>query len=290
MNHPTTVLLWRAVRLIAAAAALLVLSPATRAANDEEVSPEARALLRSNLNSLLKGRSAERAKAADALGELGAKARSARRALCAAMLDPYPGVRTAAADALKKIDPQMCDLAVSIYVNQDLAVVRSAGELKEDAEPLTPLVVALAQGLESGQLLLQPKPKDPLVTCVVTLSRIAPQDEAANQLLIRLVRFVNPRYDRFYGPGARSASERVRRAAIVNVRDMRHAKQALAQLLWAVQTDSETNRLEAIKSLLTIRDPDNEGVIAKTLAALRFDKSVAVRKAVEQAIEEMKAK
>jgi hypothetical protein len=101
------------------------------------------------------------------------------------------------------------------------------------------------------------------------------------------ITFNNPRYESNYPS---DTSERVRHAAITHIRDMKNAKQALKQLLLVSRTDSETNRLEAIESLLSIYDENNDKAISKVLEGMRFDKSESVRKAVEQAVDKLKKK
>ncbi|HJT78376.1 MAG TPA: hypothetical protein VJ739_14325 [Gemmataceae bacterium] len=245
-------------------------------------------LLKTYMSSLRSRNFSERLKAAEGIGELGPKAKPARRALCEAMLDPNQRVRTAAADALKRVDPEMAELAISIYVNFSVEAIGKAGQLKEDGEPLTPLVLEFAKQLATGTR----GPRDvgrgagpPLPTCLVTLANIARQDEEANRLMIGLITFQNARYHAFWGP-----YEPVHHAAIVAVRDMKNAKRALAPLLVAARTDSETNRLEAIRSLEAIYDENNDKAIRQVLESMRFDKSEAIRKAVEDFMQRLKEK
>jgi hypothetical protein len=177
-------------------------------------------------------------------------------------------------------------MAVAIYVNHKIEVVEKAGQLKEEGEPLTPLVLRLASQLSAG-VRIQDRFPNPLTTCVVTLASIARTDEAVNKFMIGAITFNNPRYGSNY---PFDTSESVRHAAITHIRDMKNAKQALKQLLLVCQTDSETNRLEAIESLLSIYDENNDKAISKVLERMRFDKSESVRKAVEQAVDRLKKK
>lgn len=251
--------------------------------NDEEPSVESKALLKNCLRDLRSFKAAERIKAAEALGELGFKAKSARRALCAAMLDASPAARAAAADALKKVDAEIAELAVRICVNQSVEAVYKAGLLREEGEPLTPLILTLARQLSigmrtgaDGRYVESP----PLSICITSLTAIAAADAMVCKFVVTMINY----------NGNASNQEAVRHAALVGIRDMKNAKTALLALLAAAQTDTEGNRLEAIHSLQNIYDENNDRAILKVLTSMRFDKNAAVRRAVNQALDKLEKK
>jgi hypothetical protein len=240
------------------------------------------AALKQHLALLRSPSPAQRIQGAKAIGELGQEGESARRELCKAMLDTSEGVVKAAGDALMKVDPVMGDLALSIFINVNVDAVVKAGQLQGAGEPLTPLVLELARRLRScrlgrGQIGRPTRP--PLPDCLITLSRIAPQDDAANRLVGELILFDFAPYERMWGRGS-SAS--VRGAAIVAMRGMRDAKLALKPLLTILRTDNgENTQMEVLRSLEAIYDAKNGKAIRQALESLRFAKSEVVRKAVQ---------
>jgi hypothetical protein len=208
------------------------------------------------------------------------------------MLDNSIGASRAAADALKKIDPEIAELAVAIRINRDLKAVETAGLLGEGGEPLVPLILPLAKQYAAG-LEFNDKTLPGLEITIVSLAKIGSQDREVSTLVSQMIVFpgflpgktVPPRAKaNFFNPEV----VKVRRAAIISIRLMKRSKQSLRQLLSVVSTDAENNRVEAVQSLVHICDENNDDVITKALEGLRYDKSPQVRKAVDNALESLK--
>lgn len=236
--------------------------------------PEVRAVLRIARKQLADPtKPSERVLGADAIGELGPKGRSARRDLCKAMLDVSPKVRTAAADALKKVDREMAEAAIAIAVNLDIGVVQAIASQGAAAEPLTPLVLSLANRRSEG-----------LAVCITTLSKIAPDDDAANKFVIQAISYGGPSLPKS------NAHELVRLAAVTAIRGMSHGKLAIQPLMWVAKGDSATNRLAAIATLEAVHDETAAKAVVKFLESMRYDARPEVRKAVEAAVERIKKK
>lgn len=233
--------------------------------DDDETPPEVRAALKAARRQLASKVVSERVKGAEAIGELGPAAKSARRTLCRAMLDPSLKVRTAAADALKQVDRDIAEIAVAIVVNLDLGAVLKAGQMESEAEPLTPLVLALGTKQASGS------DDGTLGICVSTLSQIAPEDEAANKFVVSMI--------------SSKTSQWVRHAAIIGVRGLKHRRLAVRPLMEIAKADVVGNRLAAIESLEHACHEDTVKDVLKLLKAMRFDTSPAIRKAVEETSE-----
>jgi hypothetical protein len=231
---------------------------------------ETKSILKLNLDNLASPRPADRAKAAAALGELGEKAMTARRPLCSAMLDVNEKVRVAAADALKKIDPEIQRLAVAIVINKDRTAIQTACQLKENGEPLTPLIMDLAKpllGVTKGQ--------SDLGLCIQSLAEIAPDDTAVNKLVLTCLISPNAHY---------------RQVSLNVILKMKNKKQAVPQLLQIAKSDTEGLRIKAIQTLLELVDEDNQEKILKVIEGMRFDRSEAVRSAVDRAVEKLRPK
>lgn len=243
--------------------------------------PPDSALLEENLGLLRSPVASDRVRGVQSLGEMGAEAAPARRALCKAMLDDVQDVRKAAASALKKVDPDLGDLAFSIYINVKAEAVEKAGNL--GAKPLTPLVLELARHLRDGKI----GPRDiddptrpPLPECLVALSRMAPQEEEPNRLAGDLMVFESPRYEALWGPGSAAP---VRAAAIAALRGMKDARTALRRLLLLAQADrNEAVQLEVLQSLGVLYDEKNDREVRKAVESLRLARSEAVRKAADE--------
>ncbi len=269
----------------------LVLGTVRPCSADDKDAPseEIKAILVTARN-YLKGKKVEdRIKGVEMIGELGAKGKTARRDLCEAMLDKTSQkVRTAAADALEKVDKPMADMAVKIYINLDAKTVEAAAKLKEEGEPLAPLILSLATQVSTGALAKQ-IPMGTLKTCLRTLSEIAPNDTQVNRMVIEAITFANSDFLRAY-KGDANDLQPIRHEAVVLVRDLKNAKLALKPLLIAAQTYRSNTRLEAIKSLVAIYDENNDKAINKCLSDMRLDSDEKVRKAVDAANEAIKAK
>lgn len=115
----------------------------------EETRPEIKALIKAQVLALSSRKPSERVKAAQVLGELGEQGKPVRGLLCNALLDRSPTVRVAAADALKNIDPKIQFLAVKFLNmesrNERMELLKQFQRLKQDGEPLLPLVIHSAK-------------------------------------------------------------------------------------------------------------------------------------------------
>jgi hypothetical protein len=213
-----------------------------------------------------------RRKAALELENLGKKAWTARRALCAAMLDSEPAVARAAQDVLREIDRALHLYATAILINRDMSAVRRAGELGGLAEPLTPLMVHIASDTSSSLILVK--------EAVKTLAAIAPADKWAAQCMAQLL----SRRDRVD----------VWETVVIELRKMEYRVEAGIQVLEVAKEIRipEGIRREAIVTLLSVLDrlrlrpgevKKNTKIqkqIQTELWELRLDPSPAVRQLV----------
>jgi HEAT repeat protein len=95
----------------------------------------------------LKARKADaRIKAADALGELGPKAKAATTALCTAGADESEDVRRAAVQALEKVSPKLHKHVLVLVIEEDpqkhIDACNTLAKLEDAAEPVLPLITA----------------------------------------------------------------------------------------------------------------------------------------------------
>jgi hypothetical protein len=98
------------------------------------------------LRELKSDRSADRVRAAERLGKLGAEARPAARGLCEAALDEDDLVRVAALDAIHNVSPRLHQPVFTILVNRDSdhwsRAAKEIGALGPDGSAATPILVA----------------------------------------------------------------------------------------------------------------------------------------------------
>lgn len=262
---------------------LVILIPAGVASAQD--SPETKAILKGFTTDLKSKKSEDRHKAAQAIGELGPKGKSACRPLCEAMLDGNVKVRTAAADSLKKVDKDLAELAVAMFVNYSMDAVAKTGALGAAGEPLCPLVWMLASRISNGGTPYKTVTAQAhLNACLEVLAKIAPNDPSANAMILSALSLSKS------AVFSDAHCAVVREKAAVLVRSMKHKKQALKPLLFAAVGDTEPIRIAAIESLTGIHDADNGAIIVKTLEDMRFDPSIPVRKAAESALEAIKKK
>jgi hypothetical protein len=241
----------------------------------EETRPEVKAILKSNAVSLVTGKSAERAKAAVTLGELGEQGKPVRGLLCRAMLDPVPSVRVAAADALKLIDAKTQYLAVGLVTAQTsperLRLFGQIRKLEADGEPLAPLVAHYTV-VEAGERAPYPGVVE---EGVGALSSIGRNDVLSCRLLVTALDNKNPL---------------VRRAAMQTIGNMKHGKLAVKKILALLTVEGAENRVAAIQALAALADASDEEMIAEAVAAQRYHPQENVRQAVEVALNKMKDK
>lgn len=250
-----------------------------RAAGADEDPPEVRAIA-SKLKDDLKSKTAGvRASAYKAMGELGDKGRSLRRTMCEGMLDKNDAVKTAAADALKQVDPDMAKLALGIYINRDIRAVAEAGDLGEKGEPLTPLVFALATSYSPmasapGLTFEQREARRHLIICVNALVAIAPADLAVNKAVITMLS--NPVPD-------------LRAGAVGKVTLLKNRKAALPALLNLAASPAEPvpTRVTALTSVPDCVDENTREAARKRVEALRFDQQPLVRDAVDNVLKKL---
>jgi HEAT repeat protein len=246
----------------------------------EDTQPEVKAIIKAQVLGLSSSKASERAKAAQILGELGEKGKPVRKLLCKALLDPSNSVRVAAADALKNIDPKIQYLAVK-YVTEG-GVLRELQNLKEDAEPLTPLVVHSAKlsamggsrpPSRRGGSLIDPRVR--LGDEIVTLSFIAKNDPAVCKLIASAL-------------DNQDAS--VRYAAVQSLTRMKHGRQYVPRMLRLLKTESPHGLIAVIEALVALADMSNEEAIVEAISNHRYHEMESVRKAVEVALNKLESK
>jgi formylglycine-generating enzyme required for sulfatase activity len=125
---------------------------ATQASGDKKSDPRIDELTRSvvaaHIKDLESKKAADRIKAAQALAELGHQAGDARQALCDAMLDERPAVRTAVSLALEKVDGKLQKYVLALVVERNGAFQKEAlkglARLGEDGKPAMSVILAYA--------------------------------------------------------------------------------------------------------------------------------------------------
>jgi hypothetical protein len=239
----------------------------------EEARPEVKAIIKQNVLNLRSKKAAERAKAAEVLGELKEEGKPVRGLLCRAMLDPYENVRVAAADALKNIDPKMQYLAVTLVSEKDpvrlTSLLGKIQKLEDEGEPLAFLVAhgAIRSAAANVNNLLAPE--------LATLSYIARNDLPSCNLIASALA---------------NRDFQVRADAMRGLARMKHGKLAVPKILALLKTDIPANRVIAIETLTALADPSTEEMIAETIAAQRYHAEETVRKAVEAALNKLQSK
>jgi hypothetical protein len=266
---------WHALALI------LLTGPAGR--GQEVVPPETRAII-SKLKDEAKSKSAAtRASAYKSMGELGPSGFALRRALCDGMLDAALSVRTAAADALKKVDEPLYKDATAVYIDKDVARVARVAAQQGRAEPLVPLILPMVQQFNpaASQSILSSTPADQslairraranLATCMRTLVAIAPDDEVVNKAVISMLANAQPDN---------------RAVAVELVGRVKNRKLALPILMAMAgsQREPEETRAKAVSLLPVVSDENTRPAARKAAEAVRLDSSRAVREAAEAAL------
>lgn len=252
--------------------------PDVSLAPPEEASPEMKALVRANSLALYSKKPSERIQAAGVLGGLGEQGMSARRYLCAAMLDPVVEVRVAAADALKSIDPKMHYLAVVLAL-QKVESPREIGplenllkrmqKLEEDGEPLAPLVAHVVKFAAINSI------NSLLVTSLETLSRIGRKDLFSYRVVATALNNRDPA---------------IRVLALQGLARMKHGKLAVPKILALLRAEVPRNRIAALNTLAELADESTEEIIAEAIASQRYHEDEAVRRAVDAALNKLENK
>lgn len=254
--------------------------PTARTVSADDPSPETKALIAKLREDMKSKTVATRVTAYKSMGEFGDKAKSQRRALCEGMLDTNQTVRTAAADALKKVDEPMYKLAIGVLIDKNNRDIVAIGKLGAAGEPLTPLVLSYAtsavpvasmKSLDSTH----ERARDALRVCIDTLAAVAPEDEGVNKAVIAMLGNPHPE---------------LRAHALKHIAALKNKKQALkgALALAGSLTERATVRADAVKLLPLLVDENTGPATKKALETLRFDNSEAVREAVAKSIEAIK--
>ncbi len=271
---------WTPTTRYALAVALLIGSAAVRGQDD--LPPETKALI-SKLKDEAKNKTpATRASAYKSMGELGSSGYTLRRTLVQGMLDPAVPARTAAADALKKIDEPLYKDATAIYIDKDMDRVARVADQRSRAEPLVPLILPMLQFL--NPLASQPEDRrspyksaayasvrDHLADCLRTLAAIGPDDELVNKGV--LLTLVNPQAEN-------------RAVAVDLVAGLKNRKLGLQPLMALANSPREPDatRVKAVRLLPQVSDENTRVVARKVTEGLRFDSSPTVREAAEAAL------
>src|SRR5437588_5909336 len=246
--------------------------------------PEVKAIIKDNAIALASRKSSERIKAAHVLGELGVQGKPVRGLLCRAMLDSYQTVRVAAADALKSIVPKIQYLAVALVTEKDSSrrheLLTNIQDLKEDGEPLAPLVANSAKITASHAVIdtngrTLPRDENALSQEITTLSYIAKNDMASYKLIASALD---------------NGSEHVRLSAVQSVARMKHGPLAIKKLITLIKTDTTKNRIAAIHTLSVIADKSTEEMVTAAIAGQRYHAEESIRKAVEEALNKLENK
>lgn len=243
----------------------------------------------------LKGKkTADRIRAAKALGKLGTEAAPALRDLCDAALDKSPELAEACLDAIERIDPKLHKGLVPFFVtgkdsdqpkilDDQTAGMRELQALGRDAKPAIPVLLAHVQkmktvaanykGIKEGPL----KPVlNALEEDVVTLSKIADGDTQAVKALIAIAGLTGERY----------AS--IRKAVVVALGSIGEAHDDVRKLivpaLVAAMKEEET-RVVAAHGLGGFGGAAKEAL--PTLKKYKLDTNRAVRDAVTEAIKQI---
>lgn len=252
--------------------------PDVSLAPPEEGSTEIKALVRVHSLALFSKKSSERIQAARALGGLGEQGMTARRHLCAAMLDPVVEVRVAAADALKSIDPKMHYLAVVLALEKiefysDISridhLLNKIQKLEEDGEPLTPLVAQIISfTAKTGAHAL-------LLTSLTTMTRIGRRDLFSYRVVFSALNNRDPA---------------VRAVALRGLARMKHGKLAVPKILSILRVETPANRIAALDTLAELADESTEEIIAEAISKQRYHADEDVRRAVDAALNKLENK
>ena len=256
-----------------------VLSSLATPALAKDESPEVKALISKFKDDAKSKTSATRASAYKAIGELGSEGKNVRRSVSEGMLDPTAKVRIAAADALKKIDENIYNLATAIVINKDVYKIQEVRAMADEGEPLTSLILNYASTVAPTASLLAIGPRNfearrDMTICIETLTAIAPDDLEVNKAVVNMLKNPNPE---------------MRSLAVNNVKLIKNRKLALSNLLWIAQsTDAAAVRVKAITLVIEVMDENTSPPALKIIEGLRFDREVTVREVVEKVLQDHK--
>jgi hypothetical protein len=256
----------------------------------DEPTPEVKVIIARFQDEVKSESERSRVSAYTTVGELGEKGKSIRRQLCQGMLDKSTAVKTAAADALKKVDATIYKMALAIEINQDEKTIDSARDMKQEAEPLTPLLLKLA--VQNATLGSQVEPivssdltreagvairlaRQKMIRCINALSQMAPDDSGVNKAIIQMLS--NP-------------IEELRTTALDNIDPLKNKKLALSKVVF-IANDHKNGvslRAKAVTKVPDLIDNNTSTNAKKALEKLRFDAQPEVRAAVEDALKRIK--
>ncbi|MBN9518510.1 hypothetical protein J0H58_08325 [bacterium] len=249
----------------------------------DDLPPETKAVI-SKLKDEAKNKSAStRASAYKSMGELGTSGASLRRALCDGMLDPAVTVRTAAADALKKIDAPLYKSAMAIYIDKDMQAVAKAANSGSRAEPLVPLILPIVAqfspmasqpitaSTRQEQLAAINLARANLETSLRTLVAIAPDDELVNKGVISML------------TNTQAGNRAVAVDLVGRVKNRKLALPTLVALAGNAR-EPDATRVKAVLLLPEVCDENTRPRARRTVEAVRLDSSRTVREAAETAL------
>jgi HEAT repeat protein len=217
-----------------------------------------------------------RVKSMERAGEMGPKARSLLRNMANALLSREKKVRDAALTAMKRIDDNVGTMAAKILVNfNDVNMEDVTKQGAEVAEPLLPLLIRQYETLVGTA---KPSDRDlsKAQTVLDCLYLCTPEDAESNKVILKALK---------------SPHVKLQHTGVIAARTMKDGKKGVPDVLRIAKTcPNEGIRLEAIRTAGMLADATNKATVAKSLGELRLDKSEAVRRAVDDALEKVNAK
>lgn len=221
----------------------------------------------------------ERSRAIERAGQLGPLAKPLLEELCAATLEKNPQMRQAAVKTLDAVDPEFFTVVEDIILDGDESVRERAidrlATLKGDAKPALPILMARFRSGRKGEA----------YRCLVTMHKIAPQDERVVRLIIDLAE--------------KSSDGRIRGYSMQSLASLpREPKQTvrIVKMLDSVARSNATYRPIAMKELeefgsaakIAIPTLDSIRLTSKTSADRDLAKQViaSIEKAVQEEIKD----
>jgi HEAT repeat protein len=214
----------------------------------------------------LRGRKAsDRIKGAEGLKELGLKAKAASRDLCKALLDPILKVGQAAANALDKVNPTLYELVIPLIrdnkIGNKIQAVEKIGQLGAEGNAAVPVLLSFKAAHLGGER-----------QAVYALAAVAPEEKL---IAVAMAEWL-----------VKDENSGVRQAAAESLPKMKHASEAIPNLIVTLKNDKVDKVREAAAKALGQIGDDAEEVI-KALEAAKLDPSAEVRKAASEAINRM---
>ena len=227
------------------------------------------------MNQLKSTKATDRKAALATLAGMGTKVKEkAGKQVCAAMMDPVPGVALAA-KALEKIDPGIAEDCVSILTNQSAKSIANLGKKGPEAINATPILVRVIQ---SQNTRVQYTKRGPVVSASenVILKR-----DALNALL--KIAPSNPVVHDFLAVLSRHQDHAMRHLALTGfglAKEVGNKKNAVVILCAAIRSDTTSNnRVAAIHSLENFLPEAKDAL--ELIKEATADRDPGVRKAAE---------